>query len=64
MTLELVHVLNGGLKKWINVEKKKVTSNLTKYSSTSDYKSFEKKKLVKNKYLIDQNIKNQRICSN
>ena len=50
----LVHVLNGGLKKWIK-ENKKVTNEITNVQ-TSSYKSFEKKELVKNKKLIDQNI--------
>ena len=54
---KLVHVLNGGLKKWMN-EKRKITNNFTNIQ-TSDYKCFEKKELVKNKYLIDQNIKNK-----
>ena len=55
---KLVHVLNGGLKKWMN-EKRKITTNFTNIQ-TSDYKSFEKKELVKNKYSIDQNIKNKK----
>ena len=50
----LVHVLNGGLKKWIK-ENRKVTKEITSVE-VSDYKSFEKKELVKNKNLIDQNI--------
>ena len=53
----LVHVLNGGLKKWIK-ENKEVTNAVTAIK-TSDYKSFEKKELVKNKELIDQNIDKQ-----
>ncbi|MBD1174125.1 sulfurtransferase [Pelagibacterales bacterium SAG-MED01] len=51
---KLVHVLNGGLKKWIN-ENKEVTNDVTTIKK-SNYKSFEKKELVKNKELIDQNI--------
>ena len=51
---KLVHVLNGGLKKWIK-ENKGVTSEVTSIK-TSNYKSFEKKELVKSKELIDQNI--------
>jgi thiosulfate/3-mercaptopyruvate sulfurtransferase len=50
----LVHVLDGGLKKWIN-EKKPTVSNLTKTTS-SNYIASEKKKLVKNKKQIDENI--------
>ncbi len=41
---KLVHVLNGGLKKWI-VEKKKVTNHLTNFE-VSNYKCYEKKKLI------------------
>ena len=51
---KLVHVLNGGLKKWIK-ENKEVTSNVTSIKA-SDYKSFEKKELVKNKKQVDLNI--------
>ena len=51
---KLVHVLNGGLKKWIK-ESREVTNDITNIQ-TSNYKSFEKKELVKNKKLIDQNI--------
>ena len=51
---KLVHVLNGGLKKWIK-ENKKVTNEITNIK-ISNYKSFEKKELVKNKEQIDQNI--------
>ena len=51
---KLVHVLNGGLKKWIK-ENKEVTNDVTSIKISS-YKSFEKKELVKNKELIDQNI--------
>ena len=50
----LVHVLDGGLKKWIN-EKKPTASNLTKTISTN-YIANEKKKFVKNKKQIDENI--------
>jgi len=52
---KLVHVLNGGLKKWID-EKRKVTSNLPDIKM-SKYKAVEKKELVKNIKLINQNIK-------
>ena len=53
-----VHVLNGGLKKWMR-ERKKVTNTLP-IIQISNYKCFEKKELVKNKQLIDHNIKNQK----
>ncbi len=52
-----VHVLNGGLKKWIK-ENRKVTSDITSIK-TSDYKCFEKKELVKNKEQVDLNINEQ-----
>ena len=55
---KLVHVLNGGLKKWI-VENKKVTADLTDIK-ISDYKCIKKKELVKNKSSIDQNIEVQK----
>ena len=55
---KLVHVLNGGLKKWMK-EKRKITTNFTNIKN-SNYKSFEKKELVKDKYLIDQNIINNK----
>ena len=54
---KLISVLNGGLKKWLQ-EKKEVT-NITPKISKSDYKSFERRDLVKNKKAIDQNIKNK-----
>jgi thiosulfate/3-mercaptopyruvate sulfurtransferase len=50
----LVKVLDGGLKKWIN-EKKPTTNNLTKIIP-SNYISDEKKELVKNRNQIDENI--------
>ena len=55
---KLVHVLNGGLKKWIN-ENKKTTNDISNIQ-ISKYKSFEKKELIKNKKLIDQNIDEQK----
>ena len=55
---KLVHVLNGGLTKWIN-EKRKTTNYLTNIN-TSNYKGLEKRKLVKNKKSIDQNINIQK----
>ena len=51
---KLIHVLNGGLKKWIK-ENKATTNDLTKIVK-SNYKSNEKKELVKNKIEIDKNI--------
>ena len=51
---KLVKVLNGGLKKWIK-ENKKITNKITNIQ-ISNYKSFEKKELVKNKELVDRNI--------
>jgi len=50
----LVHVLDGGLKKWIN-EKKLTIQNITK-TINSNYIANEKKELVKNKKQIDENI--------
>jgi thiosulfate/3-mercaptopyruvate sulfurtransferase len=50
----LVHVLNGGLKKWIK-ENKATTSDLTKIIE-SNYKANEMKELVKNKIEIDKNV--------
>ena len=50
----LVHVLDGGLKKWIN-EKKPIVNDLTK-TIGSDYIVNEKKELVKDKEQIDKNI--------
>ncbi len=55
---KLIYVLNGGLKKWIK-EKRKITNDL-KDIKISNYKSFEKKELVKNKQLIDENINIQK----
>ena len=51
---KLIHVLNGGLKKWNN-EKKITTNQLTKTLKTN-YEAIEKKELVKNKKEIDENI--------
>tara|TARA_B100000683_G_scaffold43701_1_gene39365 strand:+ start:455 stop:1273 length:819 start_codon:yes stop_codon:yes gene_type:complete len=55
---KLVHVLNGGLNKWIK-EKRIVNSNIPNINKTN-YKSFEKKNLVKEKVWIDENITNQK----
>jgi thiosulfate/3-mercaptopyruvate sulfurtransferase len=51
---KLIHVLNGGLKKWIK-ENKNTTNVLTKIAK-SNYKAHERKELVKNKLEIDKNI--------
>ena len=50
----LVHVLDGGLKKWIN-EKKPTVNNLT-IIINSNYIVNEKKELVQNKKQINENI--------
>ena len=50
----LIHVLDGGLKKWVN-ENKETTDDSTKILK-SNYKAVEKKELVKDKHEIDQNI--------
>ena len=50
----LVHVLDGGLKKWIN--EKKPTVNDLKITSNSNYIANEKKELVKDKKQINENI--------
>ena len=55
---KLVHVLNGGLKKWIK-ESRVVKDEITKIQS-SNYKNFKKKELVKNKQLINKNIDEQK----
>ena len=54
---KLVNVLNGGFKKWLS-EKRQITNEKT-IIKISNYKSFEKNRLVKNKMEIDQNINNQ-----
>ena len=50
----LVHVLDGGLKKWAK-QNKDTTNTLTKIIK-SNYKAIEKKELVKDKLEIDKNI--------
>jgi len=50
----LVHVLDGGLKKWLN-EKKPINNNITK-TINSNYTAYEKKELVKNIKQINENI--------
>ena len=54
---KLVHVLNGGLKKWIK-ENREVTNNVASIKA-SNYKSFEIKELVKNKEQVDLNVEEQ-----
>ena len=54
---KLVHVLNGGLKKWI-IENRQVTAEIPNIKITN-YNCIEKKELVKNKNFVDQNIKEQ-----
>ncbi len=51
---KLIHVLNGGFKKWLK-EGKKITNNISNIE-ISEYKSIENKELVKNKDLINQNV--------
>jgi thiosulfate/3-mercaptopyruvate sulfurtransferase len=51
---DLVHVLDGGLKKWIN-EKKQIVNSSTKNIS-SNYIANGKKELVKNKKQINENV--------
>ena len=55
---KLINVLNGGLKKWLK-EKKKVTDRILNVGK-SDYKSLERKDLVKSKKAIDQNIEEKK----
>ena len=50
----LVHVLNGGLKKW--KKENKMTNNKNVINKTSRYSSKENLDLVKNKREIDENI--------
>jgi len=51
---DLVHILDGGLKKW-KLENKPTTNKITNIK-ISNYKALEKKDLVKNKKQIDENI--------
>ena len=51
---KLVHVLNGGLKKWKS-ENKPTTNIISKFNPTK-YTAFERKNLVKNKKEINENI--------
>ena len=54
----LVHVLDGGMKKW-KLENRP-TTNSTNQIEVSNYIAEERKELVKNKKQIDQNILNQK----
>jgi thiosulfate/3-mercaptopyruvate sulfurtransferase len=54
---ELVHVLNGGLKKW--TKEKKEISNVLPNIKISNYNSLENEEFVKNKQEIDKNIEIQ-----
>ena len=51
---KLVHVLDGGLKKW--KKENKATDNKEVVTKTSRYSSRENKELVKSKKQIDENI--------
>ena len=51
---KLVHVLDGGLKKW--KKENKTTNNKEVFTKTSAYLSNENIELVKNKKQIDENI--------
>jgi len=53
----LISVLDGGLKKWL--QEKKETTNLVKKYEKSSYKAEEKLSLVLNKKQINSNIKNK-----
>ena len=55
---KLIHVLNGGFEKWIK-EERETNNNLPNFEK-SNYISFEKKELVKNKKLINENINSQK----
>ena len=54
---KLVHVLNGGLKKWIK-ENREITKEIPK-THESNYKGVEKEDFVKTKKSIDQNLEIQ-----
>ena len=51
---KLVHVLNGGFQKWLT--EKRVTTDKLINIQKSEYRGYEKKNLVKNKELINENI--------
>ena len=55
---DLVHVLDGGMKKW-KLENRPTTSSINQVK-VSNYIAEERKELVKNKKQIDQNILNQK----
>ena len=55
---DLVHVLDGGMKKW-KLENRPTTSSINQVK-VSNYIAEERKELVKNKKQIDQNIFNQK----
>jgi thiosulfate/3-mercaptopyruvate sulfurtransferase len=55
---QLVHVLDGGFKKW-KIEEK-ITNNILVTIKKSNYKATENKVLVKNKKEIDENISNNK----
>ena len=55
---KLVHVLNGGFQKWLK-EKRKVVKDIPNIE-VSNYKSFEKKELVKDKKFINENINSKK----
>ncbi len=55
---KLVHVLNGGLKKWKS-ENKPTTNIISKFNPTK-YTAFERKNLVKNKKEINENINSEK----
>ena len=55
---KLVHVLDGGLKKW-KLEKRP-TSKVIKKKNKSNYIAIEKKEMIKNRKQIDENIKNKK----
>ncbi len=55
---KLVHVLDGGLKKW-KLEKRPTTKNLKNINQTN-YSAIEKNEMIKNKKQIDENIKKKK----
>jgi len=55
---KLIHVLDGGLKKWNN--EKKQTTNILTETKNSNYLADEKKELVTNKNEVDENISNNK----
>ena len=56
---KLVHVLNGGFQKWLS--EKRVTTDELINIQKSEYRGYEKKNLVKNKELINENISQKKI---